>query len=202
MRILTLFSAVALSLAAGGTGLASPVEQTPDRKVQESLPIVDDDATLGVGQKPMIVFLDRGIPEMRQQVPVLMAFSAKHPDWIVDIKDTPVFSKASITIAEAEGAVIHQQDPQKWHDFEMWVDAQDTKNLTAEALRAQAIRSGLNADEYDKAIQGHHALSVPELNRSMLERAKAHQLPMVVVGDKVVFGIQSPADLEALAGAP
>ena len=202
MRILTLFSAVALSLAAGGAGFAAPASREPDRKAQESLPIVDDDATLGVGQKPMIVFLDRGIPEMRQQVPVLMAFSAKHLDWIIDIKEAPVFSKASVTIAEAEGAVIHQQDPQKWHDFEMWVDTQDTKNLTAEALRAQAIRSGLNADEYDKAIQGHHALSVPELNRSLLERAKVHQLPMVIAGNKVVFGIQSPVDLEALAGTP
>lgn len=202
MRISTLFSAVALSVAISNAGFSATRSQEPDHKIQDNLPIVDDDATLGVGQKPMIVFLDRGIPEMRQQVPVLMAFSLNHPDWIVDIKDTPVFSKASVTIAEAEGAVIHQQDPQKWHDFEVWVDAQDTKNLTAESLRAQAIKVGLSEADYDKAIQGHHALSVPELNRSMLQQAKVHQLPMIVAGDKVVFGIQSAADLDALAKTP
>lgn len=202
MRILTLFSAVALSAAFGTAALAAAPDKLPAPSAQETLPIVDDDATLGVGQRPMIVFLDRGVKDMRQQVPALMAFSTRHPDWIVDIKDTPVLNPTSVVIAAAEGAVIHQQDPQKWHDFEVWVDAQDTKNLTAESLRTQAKKVGIDMTGYDKAIKENHALSVPELNRSMLEKTNVHRLPMIVLGSSVVFGVQSEADLEALAAQP
>lgn len=170
----------------------------PTPSVNAAALIVDDDATVGHGAKVMVVFVDHGSPEIRKQVLDLLAFSDRHPEWIVDIKETPVLNPLSITTAEAEEAVIHQQNPEQWRQFEVWLDNQKNSNITKEGLRNAAKKSGVSMPDYDSFIADHHALSLPSMNRSLIEATKLHKMPVFFVNDKVVVGTQSTQDLEVI----
>ncbi len=145
------------------------------------------------GAITIVEFLDMRCGYCKRMYPVMEEFLRRHPDVRIVVKDLPVLGANSVLAAQA---MLAAQKQDRYNQLQAALMAL-TRNLDEATLKSEAERVGIDWERLRRDMDDPSIRARLEANRRLAQDLGIRGTPAMVIGNTLIPGAVSLADLES-----